>query len=56
MDVKFRDGQAVVCPEFYTTHGLDHSDITPVISPRDDIVNQVPVLRVRVHQRHHVVV
>ena len=47
----FRNDQAVISPAFCITHGLLHSDITPVLSPGDYIINQKPVLGMRVSPR-----
>ena len=41
---------------FCTTHGLGHSDIMPVMCPGNYVVNQMPVLGVRVNLRHLVAV
>ena len=41
--------EAVVCPAISATHGLGHLCILPVPLPDDDVVDEMPVLRVRVH-------
>ena len=55
-DVEFRDDEPVVSPAFGAAHGFCHSDVLSVLFPNDDIVDEMPVLRVGMHPRRLVVV
>mgnify|MGYP006973408805 FL=1 len=43
--------ETMVCPTVRAAHCLGHSQVLPVLSPDDDIVNEVPVLGAKVHPR-----
>ena len=43
------DDKTMVCPTVRAAHCLGHSYVLPVLSPDDDIVNEMLVLGARVH-------
>ena len=49
VQIGFGDDEAVVCPTVRAIHGLGRSHVPPVLRPDDDVVDEMPVLRARVH-------
>ena len=47
VEVEFRNDETVVCPAVGAAHGLGEPHVSSVACPDDDIVNGMPVLRVR---------
>ena len=48
-DVELGDNEAVIGPALSATHGFGHSYILPVPLPDNDVVDEMPMLRTRVH-------
>ena len=49
MQLCLGDDKTMVCPTVRAAHCLGHSHVLPVLSPDDDIVNEMSVLGARVH-------
>ena len=49
MQLCLGDDKTMVCPTVRAAHCLGHSHVLPVLSPDDDIVNEMPVLGAIVH-------
>ena len=49
VEVEFEEDESVVSPAICTAHGLCHSDILPVPSPDDDVINKMSVFTEWVH-------
>ena len=50
-DVELGDVEAVIGPALSATHGFGHSYILPVPLPDNDVIDEMPMLKTRVHPR-----